>query len=308
MLTDIAPAELETVTPVDPVMLPTEYDEALPMRIWPLLGIVVVPVPPRLAANVPVVFDIGRSEQLVRVPEAGVPSAGVTSVGLEIVGAVDRTTLPVPVEVVTPVPPCATERVLVVELSGMFVQLLRLPEAGVPSAPLNPTSPLAVLIAVASPVATPVPRPDMPATGNPVQLLRVPLEGVPSAGVVSDGLVERTTDPDPVDVVTPVPPLATASVPDTEPSGTLVQLLRLPDDGVPSATDDRVLLDRICALLAVVISTPPTFAPDGRLLIRSNAEPEPSKYTPATVPTGIATPVPPVGRTVTVLFVPFLTK
>jgi len=44
--------------------------------------------------------------QLVRVPEDGVPKAGVTSVGL-----LDSTTEPVPVELVTPVPPDATDRV-----------------------------------------------------------------------------------------------------------------------------------------------------------------------------------------------------
>lgn len=44
--------------------------------------------------------------QLDRLPEVGVPRTGVTSVGL-----VDNTTLPVPVEVVTPVPPLATGKV-----------------------------------------------------------------------------------------------------------------------------------------------------------------------------------------------------
>jgi hypothetical protein len=42
----------------------------------------------------------------VKVAEAGVPKAGVTKVGL-----FDRTTEPVPVEEVTPVPPLATARV-----------------------------------------------------------------------------------------------------------------------------------------------------------------------------------------------------
>jgi len=43
------------------------------------------------------------AEQLDKLPEVGVPSSGVVNVGL-----VDNTTLPVPVEVVTPVPPLAT--------------------------------------------------------------------------------------------------------------------------------------------------------------------------------------------------------
>ena len=48
-----------------------------------------------------------------------------------------------------------------------------------------------------------------------MQFVSVPLDGVPSAGVTSAGDVERTTEPEPVDVVTPVPPLATGSVPET---------------------------------------------------------------------------------------------
>jgi hypothetical protein len=65
---------------------------------------VFAPVPPLAIANVPVTpVDNGRPVQLVSVPDVGVPNSGVTSVGL-----VDKTTLPVPVEVVTPVPPLAT--------------------------------------------------------------------------------------------------------------------------------------------------------------------------------------------------------
>jgi hypothetical protein len=65
-------------------------------------------------AALPVVFwfSVGNV-QFVKVPDAGVPSAGVISVGEVIVGVVkaalvDRTLLPDPVEVVTPVPPLAT--------------------------------------------------------------------------------------------------------------------------------------------------------------------------------------------------------
>jgi hypothetical protein len=48
--------------------------------------------------------------------------------------------------------------------------------------------------------------------GN-VQLVSVPEAGVPNTGVVSDGEVERTTLPEPVAEVTPVPPLDAAKVP-----------------------------------------------------------------------------------------------
>ena len=63
-----------------------------------------VPVPPLATGNTPVTpVDKGRPVALVSVPLEGVPKAGVTSVGL-----LDNTALPVPVEVVTPVPPLVT--------------------------------------------------------------------------------------------------------------------------------------------------------------------------------------------------------
>ena len=55
------------------------------------------------------------------------------------VGAADKTLFPVPVEVVTPVPPLATGSVPVTPLvSGRPVAFVRTPDAGVPSAgPVN---------------------------------------------------------------------------------------------------------------------------------------------------------------------------
>ena len=49
--------------------------------------------------------------------------------------------------------------------------------------------------------------------GNPVALVSVTLVGVPNIGVTNVGEVLNTTLPVPVEVVTPVPPLATANVP-----------------------------------------------------------------------------------------------
>jgi hypothetical protein len=66
-------------------------------------------VPKKVATPVPkplTPVEIGRPVAFVKVAEAGVPNAGVTKVGL-----FDRTTLPVPVEVVTPVPPLRTGKV-----------------------------------------------------------------------------------------------------------------------------------------------------------------------------------------------------
>jgi hypothetical protein len=66
----------------------------------------VTPVPPFATGKVPVTpVERGRPVVLVSTPEAGVPNAGVTKVG-----EVDKTTFPVPVEEVTPVPPFATGR------------------------------------------------------------------------------------------------------------------------------------------------------------------------------------------------------
>ena len=44
-------------------------------------------------------------------------------------------------------------------------------------------------------------------------VLKFPDVGVPSKGVTNVGLVDKTTEPVPVEVVTPVPPFATGNVP-----------------------------------------------------------------------------------------------
>jgi hypothetical protein len=49
--------------------------------------------------------------------------------------------------------------------------------------------------------------------GNPVAFVKVPDDGVPRAGVTRVGLVDKTTAPVPVELVTPVPPAATGKVP-----------------------------------------------------------------------------------------------
>ena len=98
------------------------------------------------------------------------PEVGVPRIGLTNVGVFDRTLFPEPVEVVTPVPPLPTAKVA--------------------------DSPAAV--------------PDVFwfSVGN-VQLVKFPDAGVPRIGVTNVGLFDRTLFPEPVDVVTPVPPLAT---------------------------------------------------------------------------------------------------
>src|SRR3990167_8649875 len=63
----------------------------------------------------------GRPVQSVNVPDDGVPNAGVTRVG-----EFDKTTLVVPVEAVTPVPPRATASVPVVSDMARVVMSARL--------------------------------------------------------------------------------------------------------------------------------------------------------------------------------------
>ena len=69
---------------------------------------------------------------------------------------------------------------------------------------------------VAKNVATFAPKPLTPVLiGSPVALVKVAEVGVPKTGVIKVGLVESTTEPVPVETVTPVPPFTTGSVPVT---------------------------------------------------------------------------------------------
>ena len=129
----------------------------------PVPVLVVVPVPPLATGSVPVTPVVSESPvAFVNTTEEGVPNAGVTNVGLVL-----KTTLPVPVLVVTPVPPLATG-----------------------SVPVTPV-----------------------VSGSPVAFVNTAEEGVPNAGVANVGLVFKTTLPVPVLVVTPVPALTTFNVP-----------------------------------------------------------------------------------------------
>ncbi len=109
------------------------------------------------------------------------------------------------------------------------VQLLKVPEVGVPSTGVTKVGLVAKTIAplpvssvkaaaklaedgVAKKVATLVPNPDTPVEiGSPVAFVNVALEGVPNAGVTSVGELDSTLLPVPVLVPTPVPPLVTLS-------------------------------------------------------------------------------------------------
>ena len=184
------------------------------------------------------------------------------------------------------------------------VQLLRFPDVGVPRTgvtrvgdvaktkapePVSPVTAAARFVddGVARKVATFVPSPDTPvAIGNPVQFVRVPDVGVPRMGVARVGDVAKTNEPVPVSSVTaarkfeeegvpsqvatpvpndviPVPPLATARVP----ARVIVpELVTGPPEVVkpvvPPETSTEVTVPDV-----VVIATPPTVAPEGKLSI-----------------------------------------
>lgn len=111
-------------------------------------------------------------------------------------GEVERTLLPLPVEEVTPVPPLATAKVPARLIAPEVA------EAGV--SPVVPPAKVVTPVVVVSRVAD---------EGMVVELI-VPAVVFPdSVGVVKVGDVERTLLPLPVEVVTPVPPASTGSVP-----------------------------------------------------------------------------------------------
>jgi hypothetical protein len=113
----------------------------------------------------------------------GVPSAGVTKVGLFA-----NTLAPVPVSSVKAAANCAE---------------------------VNEPSEVAFPDDVIAPVrfAFVVTLEAVNAVAVPVMFVPTSADGVPKAGVTRVGLVDKTTLPVPVEIVTPVPPLATGSVP-----------------------------------------------------------------------------------------------
>ena len=99
---------------------------------------------------------------------------------------------------------------------------------------------------VARNVPTPEPRPDRFDAEYPVQFVKVPDDGVPRTGVTSVGLVAKTSAPEPVSSVIALIRLAlegvarTVATPVPNPlipveTGRPVQLVRVPDEGVPRA-------------------------------------------------------------------------
>lgn len=69
---------------------------------------------------------------------------------------------------------------------------------------------------------------------SPVALARLTADGVPRLGVTKVGLLDKTVDPDPVEVVVPVPPFTTGRTPDT-----WVVNPTLPKDGAVATPPDN---------------------------------------------------------------------
>jgi hypothetical protein len=212
---------------------------------------VVTPVPPFKTGKVPVTpVDKGKPVRFVATPLAGVPKAGVTNVGdvaktkepvpvSSVTAEIKFALEGVARKVATPVPRPETP-----VLIGKPVALVKVPLEGVPRAGVtrvgllaNTKAPLPVSsvtaeaklaeLGVPKKVATPAPKDVIPVPplatgkvpvtpvvkGRPVRLVATPEAGVPNAGVTKVGLFDRTTEPVPVELVTPVPPFATGRVP-----------------------------------------------------------------------------------------------
>jgi len=178
------------------VALPTEVTS--PVRLA-----FVVTLPAVKPAAVPVMFVPTKAD--------GVPRAGVTSVGL-----LAKTAEPVPVSSVRAV-----------------AKLAELNEPKDVAFPTDVTAPVKLAFVVTLPAVRPA--------AVPVMFVPTKADGVPNAGVTRVGEVLRTVFPEPVEVVTPVPPLATGSVPVTPVvRGKPVAFVKMPLDGVPSAGVTRV--------------------------------------------------------------------
>ena len=146
------------------------------------------------------------------------------------------------------------------------------------------------------PVVSPVPPlangsvPETPAVRDtPVQFDRLPEVGVPRSGVTSVGLVDRTVLPDPVEVVTPVPPLATAKGSDRPKAARAVAAETAVKTAMPVVVPPRLM----SAPPAVVEPVPPsaTASGDATPPVVAGTTSVPLQYMMAEPPCTTVTPV-----------------
>jgi hypothetical protein len=148
-----------------------------------------------------------------------VPDDGVPRAGVTSVGDVAKTKFPEPVSPVTAAAKLALE--------------------GVPSQ-----------------VPTPVPKPVIPAMGNPVPFVKVTADGVPKLGVVKVGDVANTARPEPVSSVNAVAKFADEGVVinvATPVPGVVIERAPVPPDVVTNPFDVR--LDKVEIFCDVLTET-----------------------------------------------------
>jgi hypothetical protein len=182
-----APKRLAELNEPKEVALPTEVTAPVKLAL-------VVTLPAVRPEAVPVMFVPTKAD--------GVPKAGVTRVGL-----VANTADPVPVSSVNAASKFAElndpkDVALPTEVTAPVRLALVTTVAALPTEVTPP-------VRLAFVVTVPAVKPD----AVPVMFVPTSAEGVPNAGVTKVGLFDNTTLPVPVELVTPVPPLATARVP-----------------------------------------------------------------------------------------------
>jgi hypothetical protein len=189
--------------------------------------------------------EIGRPVQLVRVPEDGVPKAGVTRVG-----DVANTNAPLPVS--SDMTPANCNEVVAANTPRLLPEVVKVPAVG------KVTLEAAVVVSV-RPKAPAVVRVDPSANAKVAEvagavkatLLILVAVATPKTGVTRVGDVANTLTPVPVLSVRADAKLADEGVPkkvatpvanpDTPVEiGRPVQLVRVPEDGVPNAGVTRV--------------------------------------------------------------------
>ena len=182
-----APAKLAEVNDPSEVAFPTE---------------VIAPVRLALVVTLPAVNPEAVPVILVPTSVDGVPKLGVTSVG-----EVANTLAPEPVSSVSaPASWAEVNEPSEVDFPTDVTAPVRLAlVTTVAALPTEVTPPVKLAFVVTLPAV----KPD----AVPVMFVPTSAVGVPSAGVTRVGLFDKTTATDPVDDVTPVPPLATGRVP-----------------------------------------------------------------------------------------------
>ncbi len=245
-----------------------------------------VPTPELTVANVPipVTLPVPSNDPLVYVKSPVI--ATVLPVASRVVELAKPVRSPTKPEVAVIIPDALIPDALIVtpEPTTTLVAVA-LPNAGVTrvgvSANTRAPEPVSSVTAdikfeldgVIRKVEIPAASPEIPEeTGSPVQLVNVPELGVPNTGVTNVGEVANTRAPEPVSSVTAVAKFALdgvvrkVEIPAASPeipveTGNPVQLLRVPELGVPSTGvvnvgDVRVLFVKVSVEDIVTIFTP----------------------------------------------------